>query len=108
MELRQSPRFPVHCPLSFSAGEMCGVGTLVNLSSGGWMVTSDRPVPPGTHLTLHVLLPDLDQPLDVEDATVQWAYGQTFGLKPICMGIAEWKRLRRFSSKLLEASVSRF
>ncbi len=46
MELRQSPRFPVQCPIAYSGNNIAGAGTVTNLSTGSSKVESDGSVRP--------------------------------------------------------------
>ncbi len=50
MELRQSPRFPVQCPIAYSGNNIAGAGTVTNLSTGSSKVESDGSVRPGLPL----------------------------------------------------------
>ena len=96
MELRRDLRLEIQLPVQCSADQAVTDGTVLNLSTGGWLVTSTRPVAQGTPLLLRVHLPDEVEPLEVELATVQWSSGGKLGLKNIILGQDEWKRLRRF------------
>ena len=108
MELRQAPRVPVHGRISFTGTDISGEGTLINISSWGWMAKSDSPIPPGIQLTIRISLPDQLEPLEVPEACVQWSNGHTFGMKGIRMELNTWKRLRHVSSNFFESSHPRF
>ena len=47
--IRPSRRFPVHCPVTYSAGPFQRQGTEWNLSCTGWRLSGDLPVPKGKH-----------------------------------------------------------
>ena len=96
MELRHDLRLRMHCPIHYSDGKLKGEGTVLDLSTGGWQVATPRPLTQGTALVLRVSLPDGQEPLEIEVATVRWSSGERFGLKNMIMGEREWKRLRRF------------
>lgn len=96
MELRHDLRLIVRCPVHFSSSKLRGEGTVLNLSTGGWQVTAPEPAAQGTPLLLRVSLPDDQEPIEIELATVRWSSGDRFGLKNMIMGESEWKRLRRF------------
>ncbi len=81
---------------------------MLNLSAGGWMMESDHSLEPGTFVGLRLSLPDLDAPMEVNQALVLWARGGRVGLKPIRMEMQEWRRFRRLTTTLQEASFSRF
>ncbi len=108
MDSRLCPRFPLQCPVTFAGEQHIGEGIVLNLSAGGWMIESRQPVTPGAKLSLNLELPDHPSTLEVHQADVIWVRGGKFGLKPISMGIEEWKLLRRLSATLQEASYSRF
>ena len=96
MELRHDLRLCVQCPIHYSGTRLKGEGTVLNLSTGGWQVTAPQPLPQGTPLLLRVALPDGQEPMEIEVATVRWSSGERFGLKNMIMRENEWKRLRRF------------
>ncbi len=100
MELRHDLRLLVRCPVTYADGaagaKVAGEGTIVNLSTGGWQVAGSQAVRRGTPLLLRVALPDGEDPMEVQLATVRWASGLTFGVKNMILGEQEWKRLRRF------------
>ncbi len=106
MELRSTPRFPLHCSMLFSTGQTYGEGTVVNISAGGWMIESGEPVQPGRYVTAHIRLPDQKVPLKVYLAVVRWAGGGKFGLTPGAMAINDWKRLRHFAAYLNESAAA--
>lgn len=90
----------VRCPVTYSdsaaGAQAFGQGTVVNLSTGGWQVSGSLAVSRGTPLLMRVSLPDGEEPMEVQLATVRWASGLTFGVKNMILGEQEWKRLRRF------------
>ena len=96
MELRHDLRLPLECSVEFSGKDVVGEGMILNLSTGGWQVLTNRTIPRGMPLLLKVSLPDGEQPMEVELATVRWSIEKKFGLKNMIMGESEWKRLRRF------------
>lgn len=100
MELRHDLRLMVRCPVAYtdsaSGRQLLGQGTIVNLSTGGWQVAGSQAVTRGTPLLMRVSLPDGEEPMEVQLATVRWASGLTFGVKNMILGEHEWKRLRRF------------
>ncbi len=100
MELRHDLRVMLRCPVTYansaSGAQVSGQGTIVNLSTGGWQVAGSHAVTRGTPLLLRVALPDGEEPMEVQLATVRWASGLTFGVKNMILGEREWSRLRRF------------
>ena len=79
-ERRRMPRLRVQFRTTFSdATKMEGIGILLDLSVRGCRIESPTIVVPGFSLELRIRVPDLDWPLMIETATVQWVSGQTFG-----------------------------
>ncbi len=75
---------------------MLAEGTILDLSTRGWQIASTQVVQRGTPLSLRIALPDGQDPIDVELATVRWSAQGKFGLKHMVLGEGQWKRLRRF------------
>jgi len=101
MELRQFPRFPVHCPIAYAGGNLAGVGIVSNLSTGGCKVGSSTPVDPGANIELRIYITGAPEfPMKVEQAVVRWAKEQEFGLAFMSIWPEEQARLRRFVSTL--------
>lgn len=96
MDLRHDLRLPVQCPIQYSGKQIAGEGTLVNLSTGGYGITSEHPLPQGTSLSLRIYLPDGGTPIEVEVATVRWSRSGRLGLKNMIIRQEEIKRLRHF------------
>lgn len=102
MELRQSPRFAVQCPITYLGLNRTGVGTVSNLSRGGCKVASFfTPADRGTYLELRIYLTgDPEFLMKVDQAAVRWAQEQEFGLEFITMRPEEQERLHRFVAVL--------
>jgi hypothetical protein len=99
--VREFRRFPVNCSLYFSSDEVYGKGTVWNLSLGGWRVDSEVKVPPGTTLTLFVMLPDSQQAVLVDEAVVCWRRRHDFGLAIRKISPDDAARLRGFVAEQL-------
>jgi hypothetical protein len=95
MEKRESPRFAVELPASFSGTGANGGGLVSRLSTGGCTIASDDPVQAGTFLVLHIQFPAQYSPLKVDLAEVRWVKGREFGLKFIRLRKEEKDRLRK-------------
>ncbi len=104
MELRHDLRLSAQCTVSFASGPVSGEAEVLDLSTGGWLIASEKTIPQGKPLLLRVSLPDGGEPLEVELATVQWSQGGRFGLKNLIMGESEWKRIQRFVVNLVKPS----
>jgi len=101
MELRQSKRFPIHCPIAYAGGNLAGVGIVSNLSTGGCKVGSSTPVDTGANIELRIYIMGAPEfPMKVDQAVVRWAKQQEFGLEFLSIWPEEQARLRRFVSTL--------
>lgn len=56
-----------------------GLGMVLDLSTGGCRIESPVTIEPGMSLELRIYAPDLDWPLMIEAASVQWVNGHTLG-----------------------------
>ncbi len=93
MDKRESSRFAVELPISFSGNEAAGGGIVSSLSKKGCTVRSDENVQPGTFLVLHIHLSEQYSPLEIELAEVRWSTGREFGLEFLRMASQERQRL---------------
>jgi len=101
MELRQSPRFTVHCPIAYAGGNLAGVGIVSNLSTAGCKVGSSTAVGTGANIELRIYIMGAPEfPMKVDQAVVRWAKEQEFGLEFISFWPKEEERLRRFVATL--------
>lgn len=99
---RVTPRFNVQFRTTFCAPPaLDGMGSLLDLSAGGCRVESAVLLTPGSTLELRIYAPDLEWPLMIEVATVQWASGQTFGLAFFRITESEQQRLEQVISSLM-------
>ena len=95
-ERRITPRFRVQFRTTFCAAPTRdGTGTILDLSTGGCRVESSVSLTSGLALELRIYAPDLDWPLMIEAATVQWVSSQTFGLAFFRMTESERQRLEQ-------------
>ena len=76
---------------------------MLDLSSGGCRVESPVPVEPGVLLELRIYAPNVEWPLMIEAANVQWVSGQTFGLAFFRITEAEQERLGQVIEDLTES-----
>ncbi|HET8579852.1 MAG TPA: PilZ domain-containing protein [Nitrospiraceae bacterium] len=98
MDRRQSPRFRVHFQGSFTIERedpVAGEGTVVDLSLGGCRVESELRVPTRIDLELLIYVPDVEEPIRIGWAPVQWARDHDFGVKFARVAPDQQKRLRR-------------
>lgn len=66
--------------LTFVSDALMGEGEVVNVSGQGLCVRSDEPVIAGMVMQLSVVVPEMNDPLDVTAARVQWVGNGMFGL----------------------------
>jgi PilZ domain len=99
---RTEPRFPVQfrTVLSVSGTTIEGRGTILDLSLKGCRVEAPLDIQPSILLELRIYIPDLDWPLMVDGAVVQWVKGQTFGLRFLRLRKSEEERLAEVISCL--------
>lgn len=100
---RERPRLRVQFRTTFSASsKLEGTGIVLDLSTGGCRIESPVTVEPGFSLELRIHVPDLDWPLMIEAASVQWVSGQIFGLAFFRITETEHQRLGQVISDLME------
>jgi hypothetical protein len=107
-ERRAMPRLRVQFRTTFSdSTTLEGIGVMLDLSTGGCRIESPVTVVPGFSLELRIHVPDLDWPLMIEAASVQWVSGQTFGLAFFRITETEQQRLGQVISGLMEGGEQR-
>ena len=100
---RTTPRLRVQFRTTFSASsKLEGTGIMLDLSTGGCRIESPVTVEPGVSLELRIYAPDVEWPLMVEAASVQWVSGQTFGLAFFRITEAEHQRLGQVINDLMK------
>jgi hypothetical protein len=100
---RETPRLRVQFRTTFSGStKLEGTGVMLDLSTGGCRIESPVTVEPGFSLELRIHVPDLDWPLMIEAASVQWVSGQIFGLAFFRITEPEQQRLGQVISDLME------
>jgi hypothetical protein len=102
-ERRATPRLRVQFRITFSAStKLEGTGIVRDLSTGGCRIESPVLMVPGFSLELRIYAPDIEWPLMIEAASVQWVSGQTFGLAFFRITEPEQQRLGQVISDLME------
>ena len=100
---RTTPRVRVQFRTTFSdSTKLEGIGVLLDLSLGGCRIESPVPVVPGLALELRIHVPDLEWPIMIEAANVQWVSGLMFGLAFFRLKEGERQRLGQVVKGLLE------
>jgi len=102
-ERRTMPRLRVQFRTTFSGSTMLeGAGVMLDLSTGGCRIESPFIMVPGFSVELRIHVPDLDWPLMIDAASVQWVSGETFGLAFSRITETERQRLGQVISDLIE------
>jgi hypothetical protein len=97
--VRAYDRLPVEGCMYFSSDESEGIGTVQDVSLGGWRVRSVHThVKPGDAVTFFATLPDHQQAVLVDQAKVCWSRGDDFGLAIGKITTQDAKRLKGFIS----------
>lgn len=108
VDRRVTPRLRVQFRATLSSStKRAGAGVILDLSSGGCRVESSVPVEPGVLLELRIYAPDVEWPLMIEAASVQWVSGQTFGLAFFRITETEQQRLGKVLEDLMEGGEER-
>jgi hypothetical protein len=108
VDRRATPRLRVQFRTTFaSSTKKEGAGVMLDLSSGGCRVESPVSVEPGLLLELRIYAPDVEWPLMIEAANVQWVSGQTFGLAFFRITETEQQRLGQVIKDLMEGGEGR-
>ena len=103
VDRRATPRLRVQFRTTFSNSmKKEGTGVMLDLSLGGCRVESPIPVEPGLLLELRIYAPDVEWPLMIEAANVQWVSGPTFGLAFFRITENEQQRLGQVIEDLME------
>lgn len=98
---RATPRFRVQFRTTFStSAKLEGTGILLDLSAGGCRIESPLTPETGFSMELRIHVPDIEWPLMIEGANVQWVSGRTFGLGFVRLREPERERLRLVIERL--------
>lgn len=102
---RVMPRLRVQFRTTFAdTSKVEGVGVMQDLSLGGCRIESPIPVVPGFTLELRIHVPELEWPIMIEAASVQWVSGLMFGLAFFRLKEGERQRLEHVVKGLLEGT----
>ena len=75
---------------------------MLDLSTGGCRIESPVTVEPGVSLELRIYAPNVEWPLMVEAASVQWVSSRTFGLAFFRITEVEHQRLGQVINDLMK------
>jgi hypothetical protein len=96
---RVQPRFTTQFRSTFS-GQREGQGRTLDISVGGCKIESDTNVMQGAKLECRLHIPGLDWPLRIDEATVRWVDGHTFGIAFSRISPEELAKLKTILSEL--------
>ena len=101
---RMTPRFRVQFrTFVFDQTSMSEhLGAILDLSLTGCRIEAPVPVQASAVMELRIYVPDLDWPLMVDGAVVQWVKGTTFGLRFLKTRLEEQDRLARVIARIAE------
>lgn len=94
--VRRSPRYPVHCPVTYRINDAEGKGVVLNMSREGWRVRGSRSVSKGTEMSLAITVPSLAGPIPILRALVRWSDGMEFGISLMALDPVPATQLAEF------------
>ncbi len=97
---RVQPRFTTQFRSTFSGQREEGQGRTLDISVGGCKIESDTKVMQGVKFECRLHIPGLDWPLRIEEATVRWVDGNTFGIAFSRINPEELAKLKTILSEL--------
>lgn len=93
-ERRVQPRFNTQFRSTFSGQHQEGQGRTLDISVGGCKIESDVKVELGGKFECRLHVPGLDWPLRIDEATVRWIEGNTFGIGFMRIVPEEFEKLK--------------
>lgn len=97
---RVQPRFTTQFRSTFSGQRQEGQGRTLDVSAGGCKIESDIQVEQGAKLECRLHIPGLDWPLRIDEATVRWVDGHSFGIAFSRISPEEFAKLKMVLSEL--------
>lgn len=97
---RVQPRFTTQFRSTFSGQKQEGQGRTLDISIGGCRIESDIKVEQGTRFECRLHIPGLDWPLRIDEATVRWVDGNSFGIAFSRISPEELAKLKTILSEL--------
>lgn len=97
---RDQPRFTTQFRSSLSGQHQEGQGRTLDISSGGCKIESDLKVEQGATFECRLHIPGLDWPLRIDEATVRWTDGKTFGIAFTKINPQELEKLKTVLAEL--------
>lgn len=93
---RCEPRIPLQASISYLTPEIMAKGLVLDVSREGLRIESHDPVHIGMRLALVLYFSKDQEPVMIENATVQWAMGTHFGVKFVKLSQDAEARLNNF------------
>src|SRR6478735_2969994 len=90
------PRIPLQASINYLTPDRMAKGRAIDVSREGLRIESQDPVQVGMRLALVFYLSNDQEPVIIEDATVQWAIGTHFGVKFVKWSTNAEARLNNF------------
>ncbi|TKB63878.1 MAG: PilZ domain-containing protein [Nitrospira sp.] len=97
---RVQPRFTTQFRSTFSGQKQEGQGRTLDISIGGCKIESDMKVEQGAKFECRLHIPGLDWPLRIDEATVRWVDGNSFGIAFSRISPEELAKLKTILSEL--------
>lgn len=97
---RVQPRFTTQFRSTFSGQRHEGQGRTLDISAGGCKIESDVHVELGGKFECRLHVPGLDWPLRIDEATVRWVEGNTFGVGFTRISPEEFSKLQTVLKEL--------
>lgn len=101
-ERRIQPRFTTQFRSTFSCAREEGQGRTLDISIGGCKIESEIAVVAGSTFECRLHIPGLNWPLRIDEATVRWVNGKTFGIAFTRIRPAELGKLETVLAQLDE------
>ncbi len=97
---RVQPRFTAQFRSTFLGQRQEGQGRTLDVSAGGCKIESDMKVEQDAKFECRLHIPGLDWPLRIDEATVRWVDGKSFGIAFSRITPEEFAKLRTVLSEL--------
>ena len=97
---RVQPRFTAQFRSTFSGQRQEEQGRTLDVSVGGCKIESDMKVEQGAKFECRLHIPGLDWPLRIDEATVRWVDGNSFGIAFSRIAPEEFAKLKTVLSEL--------
>lgn len=97
---RVQPRFTTQFRSTLSGQRQEGQGRTLDMSAGGCRIESDMKVEQGAKFECRLHIPGLDWPLRIDEVTVRWIKGNSFGIVFSRIAPEEFAKLKTILSEL--------